>query len=39
MARKKSPTTDVLPDVILNPELEATQLNFPKPFLLLKWLL
>lgn len=25
MARKKSPTTDVLPDVILNPELEATQ--------------
>ena len=25
MARKKSPTTDVLPDAILNPELEATQ--------------
>ncbi|EPL9214560.1 hypothetical protein OIV46_003399 [Klebsiella oxytoca] len=25
MARKKSPTTDVLPDVILNPELESTQ--------------
>ncbi|HCB1569686.1 TPA: hypothetical protein MYP23_002397 [Klebsiella quasipneumoniae] len=25
MARKKSPTTDLLPDVSINPELEATQ--------------